>query len=126
MRPAQVVPVDRLPTTVNGKLDHNELIKIWQASTEPERTVVPPADELEATLVEIYRRVLGRSQISVLDTFVELGGHSILTFRLRDECQAILRTAPDLTKLLDGTLRDVAATIRDRGCPSETRSGLAG
>jgi amino acid adenylation domain-containing protein len=121
MRPEQVVPVDYLPATVNGKLDQNELIKIWQASTERERTVVPPADELEATLVEIYRRVLGRSPISVLDTFVELGGHSILTFRLRDECQATLRAAPDLTKLLDGTLRDVAATIRGEGRPPETR-----
>jgi amino acid adenylation domain-containing protein len=130
MRPAQVVPVDRLPATVNGKLDHDELIRIWQASTEPERTVVPPADELEATLVEIYRRVLGRSPISVLNTFVELGGHSLLAFRLRDECQAILRTEPDLTKLLDGTVRDVAATIRDGGWPPETKvsvtAGTAG
>jgi amino acid adenylation domain-containing protein len=115
MRPERVVPVDRIPATVNGKLDQNQLIKIWQDVTERERTVVPPADELEAALVEIYRRVLGRSPISMLDTFAQLGGHSLLTLRLRDECQATLRVAPDLTKLLDGTLRDVAATIRREG-----------
>jgi len=121
MRPERVVPVDYLPRTVNGKLDQNELIKIWQELTERERTVVPPADELEATLVEIYRRVLGRSPISMLDTFAELGGHSMLTFRLRDECEATLRAAPDMTELLDGTLRDVAATIRGGGRPPETK-----
>jgi amino acid adenylation domain-containing protein len=121
MRPERVVPVDYLPATVNGKIDQNELIKIWQELTERERTVVPPADELEATLVEIYRRVLDRSPISMLDTFVELGGHSMLTFRLRDECQANLRAAPDMTELLHGTLRDVAATIRG-GAPPRTKT----
>lgn len=121
MRPEQVVPVDYLPAMVNGKLDQNELIKIWQELTERERTVVPPADELEATLVEIYRRVLGRSPISMLDTFIELGGHSMLTFRLRDECEATLRAAPDMTELLHGTLRDVAATIRGGERPPEMK-----
>jgi hypothetical protein len=122
MRPERVVPVDYLPATVNGKIDQNQLIKIWQELTERECTVVPPADELEATLIEIYRRVLGRSPISMLDTFVELGGHSMLTFRLRDECQAILRAAPDMTELLHGTLRDVADTIRGGGRPPGTET----
>jgi amino acid adenylation domain-containing protein len=121
MRPERVVPVDHLPATVNGKIDQNELIKIWQELTERERTVVPPADELEATLIEIYRRILGRSPISMLDTFVELGGHSMLTFRLRNECEATLRASPDMTELLHGTLRDVAATIRGGGCPPEPK-----
>jgi len=121
MRPERVVPVDYLPATVNGKLDQPELIRIWQESIAAERTVVPPADELEATLVEIYRRILGRSPISMLDTFVGLGGHSILTFRLREECEATLRAAPDMTQLLDGTLREVAATIRNGGHPPEAR-----
>jgi acyl-coenzyme A synthetase/AMP-(fatty) acid ligase len=130
MRPERVVPVDHLPATVNGKLDHDALIKIWQELAERERTVVPPADELEARLVEIYRRVLGPTPISMLDTFVALGGHSMLTFRLRDECEVTLRAAPDLTELLHGTLRDVAATIRGGGRPPETKvsvtAGTAG
>lgn len=114
MRPDRVVPVDYLPATVNGKIDQSELIKIWQELTERERTVVPPTDELEATLVEIYQRVLGRSPISMLDTFVQLGGHSMLTFRLLEECRTTLRAEPDVTELLHGTLREVAASIRGR------------
>jgi len=122
MRPERIVPVDRLPATVNGKIDQNELIRIWQQLTERERAVEPPADELEAALLEIYRRVLGFSPISVLDTFAELGGHSILTLRLREECESTLQAAPDMTVLLDGTLRDVAATIR--GAAMSVRNGL--
>jgi hypothetical protein len=76
---------------------------------------------MDATLFEIYRRVLGTSTISMLDTFVQLGGHSMLTFRLLDECKATLHAAPDVTELLHGTLRDVAATIRGGWRPPETR-----
>lgn len=127
MRPERVIPVDHLPATVNGKIDQNKLIGIWQQLTERERPIVPPADELEAALLEIYRRVLGTSAVSVLDTFVELGGHSMLTLRLRQECESTLRAAPDMTVLLDGTLRDVATTIRDAslGMPEgpSTRDG---
>ncbi|MEU8511574.1 amino acid adenylation domain-containing protein [Kitasatospora sp. NPDC048722] len=118
MRPDRVVPVDYLPATVNGKIDQGELIRIWQELAERERPVEPPADELEAALVQIYQRVLGRSPISVLDTFLQVGGHSMLTFRLLDECKATLRAEPDMTQLLHGTLRDVAATIRTTTIPS--------
>jgi amino acid adenylation domain-containing protein len=119
MRPDQVVPVDHLPATVNGKIDHDRLLATWRSSAEPERPFVPPADGLETTLVEIYQRVVGHSPISVLDTFSAVGGHSILALRLRDECQKTLHSAPDLSTLLDGTLRDVAAMVRDGRCPPE-------
>ena len=124
MRPDRVVPVEHLPTTVNGKIDQDKLINIWQALTESERRVVPPADEVEATLVEIYRRVLDTSPISVLDTFTQLGGHSMLAFRLLDECEVSLHATPDATQVLTGTLRDVAASIRGilQSAPPDRRS----
>jgi hypothetical protein len=97
---------------VNGKIDQGELINTWHALIDRERRVVPPADELEATLIEIYRRVLDTSPISMLDTFAQLGGHSMLAFRLLDECEGSLHVTPDATQVLTGTLRDVAASIR--------------
>lgn len=82
---------------------------------------MPPADELEAGLVEIYRRVLDTGPVSVLDNFAQLGGHSLLAFRLLDECLATLHAQPDVADLLTGTLRDVAASIR-AGRPPPGRS----
>ncbi len=112
MRPDQIVPVARIPATVNGKIDRDSLIAVWQALTDSEREVVPPTDELEAALVDIYRRVLEAEPVSMLDTFAELGGNSLLTFTLLDECLKDLHTRPDATELLSGTVRDVAASIR--------------
>ena len=112
MRPQQVVPVLRIPVTVNGKIDKDSLLAVWQARTDSQREIVPPADELEAALVDIYRRVLEAESVSVLDTFTRLGGHSLLSFKLLDECLENLHTRPGLTELLTGTVREVAAAIR--------------
>jgi amino acid adenylation domain-containing protein len=117
MRPERIVPVDHLPATVNGKIDQDRLISIWQARVDRERSIVPPADDVETTLVEIYSRLLHTAPVSVLDTFAQLGGHSLLTLRLLDECKATLHVALDVTELLTGTLRDVAASIRGAGRP---------
>lgn len=112
MRPQQVVPVLRIPVTVNGKIDKDSLLAVWQARADSQREIVPPADELEAALVDIYRRVLEAESVSVLDTFTRLGGHSLLSFKLLDECLENLHTRPGLTELLTGTVREVAAAIR--------------
>ncbi len=114
MRPEQIVPVECLPATVNSKIDQEALIRIWKARSGRERQVEPPADELEAILAEMYRRILDldRSSVSMLDNFVQLGGHSMLAVQLLDECQASLRATLDVTELMDGTVRDVAASIR--------------
>jgi len=112
MRPRRIVAVARIPSNVNGKIDKDALIAVWDALVEREQNVVPPADDLEAALVQIYRRVLETEPISVLDTFGELGGHSLLAFKLLDECLATLHAQPGVTDLLVGTVRDVAASIR--------------
>jgi hypothetical protein len=114
MRPERIMPVLRIPATVNGKIDTAALIALRQATVDIEREVVPPADELEAVLVDIYRSVLDVEQVSVLDTFGQLGGHSMLAFTLLGECQEKLRAQPDVADLLGGTVRDVAASIRAR------------
>jgi amino acid adenylation domain-containing protein len=114
MRPERIVAVERLPATVNGKIDQQALINIWKAESDREREAEPPADELEAMLAGIYRQILDldKSSISMLDNFLQLGGHSMLAVQLLDECSASLQATPDVTEVMDGTVRDVAASIR--------------
>ncbi|WP_320069473.1 non-ribosomal peptide synthetase [Micromonospora sp. RTGN7] len=114
MRPERIMPVLRIPATVNGKIDKDALVALWRATVETGREIVPPADELEAALVDIYRDVLDVEEVSVLDTFGQLGGHSMLAFTLLGECQEKMHAQPDVAELLGGTVRDVAASIRAR------------
>ncbi|MEU9663112.1 non-ribosomal peptide synthetase [Streptomyces chartreusis] len=112
MRPERVVPVASIPATVNGKVDTAALIRAWQDLVIREQQVVPPADELEARVAEIYGRVLDTTPISMLDTFTHLGGDSLLAFRLLDACQEHLRAKPAVPTLITGTVREVTDSIR--------------
>jgi aryl carrier-like protein len=83
MIPLYFVELEQIPLTANGKLDRKAL---------PEPVInredyVPPANETENTLVEIWQEVLGIQQPGVNDNFFDIGGDSIraiqVTARLR-------------------------------------------
>lgn len=81
MIPSILVHIERLPITVNGKLDRKAL-------PEPELTnsenYISASTELEHQLVGIWAAVLGIpiTQLSVIDDFFTLGGNSILAIKL--------------------------------------------
>ncbi|MEV4706164.1 non-ribosomal peptide synthetase [Actinoplanes sp. NPDC049316] len=112
MCPESLVVVPRIPYTVNGKVDQVSLVDTWRREGGGKREIVPPADELEAAVVDIYRRVLQAGEVSVDDTFAQLGGHSVLAFKVLDECAATLGSRPDPARVLGGTVSEVAASIR--------------
>jgi amino acid adenylation domain-containing protein len=78
--PTRWVPLERLPLTVNGKLDRRAL-------PAPERAgdaagYQPPATETQARLAEIWAEVLRLDRVGARDDFFALGGHSLLATRL--------------------------------------------
>jgi len=85
MVPTQIVTLERLPLTANGKVDRRAL----PAPEAPPRTLVPPRDPVEEKLAALWQRLLGLTAVSVRDNFFDLGGHSLLATRLiaaiRDE-----------------------------------------
>ncbi|MET9038462.1 condensation domain-containing protein, partial [Streptomyces mirabilis] len=77
MVPAAFVRVSRFPLTVNGKVDRSAL-----PVPEQEDLAVSggaePVSELERTVAEVWRRVLGVDRVGLHDNFFALGGQSLL------------------------------------------------
>ncbi len=80
MIPAAFVLMDRLPLTPNGKVDRR-LLPEPEYSTAGEEYVAPQT-EIEATLAEIWKEVLGVEKVGIYDNFFELGGDSILSIQI--------------------------------------------
>ncbi|QET05160.1 amino acid adenylation domain-containing protein [Cupriavidus pauculus] len=107
MVPAQIVALDRLPVTSNGKLDRRALPAPVFEATEH----VTAATDIEAALVRIWQDVLGVERVGVTDNFFELGGDSILSIQAVSRArQAGLRFTPkDL--FLHQTVRALAQVV---------------
>ncbi|NIE69230.1 non-ribosomal peptide synthetase, partial [Burkholderia sp. Ax-1719] len=77
MIPHALVPLDVLPLTANGKLDRAAL-----PAPQFDGARVEASGDAEATLLAIWRAVLGRDTLGVTDNFFEAGGDSILSLQI--------------------------------------------
>jgi amino acid adenylation domain-containing protein len=81
MIPSAFVVLDAFPLTPNGKVDRRALPDPEELMGEPAAARVPPRTATEVLLAEVWRELLGVSQVAVHDNFFDLGGHSLLTMR---------------------------------------------
>ncbi|MCV7077875.1 amino acid adenylation domain-containing protein [Mycobacterium szulgai] len=84
MMPAALVMVPELPLTGNGKLDTRAL----QAPSYGSTNYRAPGSAAEKVLAAIYAEVLGVDQVSVDDSFFELGGDSISAIQVSARARA--------------------------------------
>jgi amino acid adenylation domain-containing protein len=80
MVPSHFVQLKKMPLTPNGKLNRRALPKPGPMVNG--REFVPPRNDVERTLAEIWSEVLGQKSVSVRDNFFALGGHSLLATQI--------------------------------------------
>ncbi len=82
MVPSAWVILESLPRTLNGKLDRRALPEPGRLDSRLGRELVAPRTPVEARLCQLFREVLGTSEVGVLDDFFAMGGHSLLVAQL--------------------------------------------
>ncbi|WP_392897945.1 amino acid adenylation domain-containing protein [Streptomyces sp. LN699] len=111
MVPSAFVPVDRFPTTPNGKIDRAALPAPVAASPQS-----PPAagglTRSQELIAGVWAAVLGASRIGPDDNFFKLGGHSLLAIKLVSRVRAELGVSlPVKAVYANPRLRDLASHI---------------
>ncbi|MGE5340425.1 MAG: amino acid adenylation domain-containing protein [Candidatus Omnitrophota bacterium] len=122
MIPSYFVQLDRIPLTMNGKIDRKAL---------PEPVVnsgdgfIGPRDELEKKLVFIWHDVLNQppGTIGIDNNFFSMGGHSLKATAVVSKIQKELNVLVPLTEIFKrSTVRRLAEYIR--GTSGERFEGI--
>jgi amino acid adenylation domain-containing protein len=115
MIPAYFVPLEKIPLTVNGKIHHKAL-------PDPEiiagKDHVPPRNELETKLAEIWADVLkvNKEVIGINANFFELGGHSLKATVLITRIHKELNVKVTMVELFrNQTIAELSAYITNAG-----------
>ncbi len=84
MVPISFVLIDKMPKLPNGKIDKAELSHMNSTFILMQRKYVPPSNEIQQDLCQVWADVLGSplSNIGINDDFYELGGHSLLIIKI--------------------------------------------
>ncbi|RML46063.1 Pyoverdine sidechain peptide synthetase IV, D-Asp-L-Ser component, partial [Pseudomonas savastanoi pv. glycinea] len=113
MVPAQIMLLDSLPLTANGKLDKRALPKPGVVK----QRYTAPVGEIEEKLAAVWADVLKLEQVGSADNFFELGGDSILSLQIiaRAKRQGIKLSPKQLfEKQTIGQLASVAKLIQKK------------
>lgn len=121
MIPAVFITLDRLPLTVNGKIDRSALP---DPAAEPDaRRHTPPRTDVEAALVRMCREVLSARDPGVEDNFFALGGNSLSAMRLLARVRATFGVTLPLRSAFEATTLADLASLVEAGIGSGRESG---
>ncbi|MFM0502670.1 amino acid adenylation domain-containing protein [Paraburkholderia caffeinilytica] len=130
--PAQIVRLDTLPRTSNGKLNRAALPAVAAGDAD---AYAAPGTATEALVCQIWADVLGVERVGIDDDFFALGGHSLVAVRgaarlgdalgLKVEIALVFAhpKVADLAAQLDGAAPDEGMT---NGSTSGTQNALDG
>ncbi|MGW9266738.1 amino acid adenylation domain-containing protein, partial [Gordonia terrae] len=119
LRPTLWVVLDEMPRNASGKVDRRAL----PAPAVTESEVVEPATPAERILAGVVAEVLGVEQVSVVDSFFDLGGNSLAAMRVAARAGAALGVEVSVRDLFDApSVRELARRVADRvpGLPPVT------
>ena len=122
MVPQSVEIVDAIPVLPSGKIDRAACSVLHGHTVRIEREILPPMNDTESLLLDVWRELFATEDISCDDNFfLELGGYSLLASRIVSTLRSshgfpglsVLDlyenpTIRSLASLLDGMVRPVA------------------
>jgi amino acid adenylation domain-containing protein/thioester reductase-like protein len=101
MIPAAFVQLDALPLNLSGKIDRKGLQAKNFRLLNNLREFQKPSNEMESTLVKIWKEILKTDQFGIDNSFFELGGHSLLVTQMISRVKKNLKLTLLITKVFE-------------------------
>jgi amino acid adenylation domain-containing protein len=101
--------VEKLPTTLSGKIDRKALLN-YRSNKIVEYT--EPRNETEKIVEAIWKESLNREKIDIFSNFFEIGGHSLIAVRVMNKIQQQTGKKLPLSSLFEhSTIEQLAKLI---------------
>lgn len=115
MLPADILVVDNIPLTENGKSDRNELLRIYYDYLNNLSEDEEFSTEEELKVAKIWRDVLERRRFGADDDFFSIGGHSLLAARVMRAISEVFGVKTYIRDIYEyKTVRSLAEAISKR------------
>ena len=125
MIPDDIVGIDHLPVTPNGKVDYQQLKKVASGRTG-RWTGTPPANKIEHKLYEIWKSVLLKSDFGIHDQYFEIGGNSLSLIRVNAQVKELYPRISITDMFNYATIGEMAEYIMSLGGDTDLTYIVAG
>jgi amino acid adenylation domain-containing protein len=124
MVPALFVALESLPLSTNGKVDRSALpAPVFGAADGS--SAEAPTNEMDKTVLDLWRRVLRVERVGLDDNFFDIGGDSLLLVAVHSNLQKLLNIEIPVTDLFEyTTVRTLGKHLREGASPEPSFSGV--
>ena len=116
--PTQMVLLEELPLTKNGKIDRKTLNQIVQKETiqvSQQKIFTEPDGVIEEILVGIWQDVIGIDKISTSYNFLDIGGNSLAAIRISSRITEAMNLEIPIASIFDyPTIRELGLFIEGK------------
>ncbi len=109
-----LVPLEHLPLSSNGKLNRRALPAPGMRRSTDEGSPPEPKDDIEKLLVKLWSDILKVEHVSVYDNFFDLGGHSLSAIQVVTRLHNQLGVRIKPKEVAFQTLGQLAAVCKER------------
>jgi len=99
MTPFGFVVLDKLPVTVNGKIDRKALALLSEGQRATSAAYAPARNRMEEIVTAIWQEVLDLREAGIHDNFFDLGGHSLAMVQVRSRLREALNKEVPMVEL---------------------------
>lgn len=108
MIPSYIMKIDKIPITINGKVDRRSLPEILNYSNED---YIEPRNNTEQIICKLFSEILNVEKIGIKDNFFDMGGHSLRAMRLINNINSEFRCSISLKDIFTNPTPELIALL---------------